>query len=249
MESPAPQIMPSVNQKRQQEAKALVKLKDDGGLIALNARGNLTGTGSLSPAHEQAVKLALSRGELEAPTGLEALSGRASALMGAPERPAPFSLLSPVAAVVRSTQPNLRWTPLFGDKQSYRIIIANANGEVVEQSESVPTTEWTARHPLIRGKIYTWQVIATTQDGREYVSPAASERPARFKVLEQERADELKAMESAHANFHLLKGVLYTRYGLFDEAMQEFHLLSKANPGSSVPSKLLQKLNLLRRSH
>jgi hypothetical protein len=76
------------------------------------------------------------------------------------------------------------------------------------------------------------------------VLPAAQ---AKFRVLEQDKAEELRRARQTLANSHLALGVLFTQAGLLDEAEREFQLLSQANPRSPLPRKLLAQVRAMQR--
>ena len=90
---------------------------------------------------------------------------------------------------------------------------------------------------LKRGRVYSWEVTAI-KEGREITSPVAPSPPARFKVLDQARLDELERARRTYAGSHLLLGVLYANIGLVEDAQREFQALAAANPNSEVAKRL-----------
>ena len=71
---------------------------------------------------------------------------------------------------------------------------------------------------------------------------------ARFKVIEQTKADELSQLKRAASNSHLAGGLILVREGLLDDAQREFETLVRANPQSTVAQKLLNNLKTLRQA-
>jgi hypothetical protein len=89
--------------------------------------------------------------------------------------------------------------------------------------------------------------VSARRGGEEITSPAPPAPEARFKVLGRAGLEELSAAERAGSSSHLLRGVLYARAGLLDEAEREFSALLRDNPHSPVARKLLRNVRQLRR--
>src|SRR5262245_24142142 len=159
---------------------------------------------------------------------------------------AAFVLLDPVGRIVTDDRPTFRWRPLNG-AISYKLTVTDpeAGYKEVAASPELRETKWTVDRPLERGRIYTWQVIARA-DGREVKAPAPN-REAKFKLLEQARADEITRAEKVYAGRRLALGLLYAQAGLLDEAEREIKALVAANPQSPVAKNLLRDLRARRR--
>jgi hypothetical protein len=71
--------------------------------------------------------------------------------------------------------------------------------------------------------------------------------PAKFRILDQDRASELTRASRVYASSHLTLALLYTQAGLIDEAEKEFRELQKANPDSAISRRLLANLQAMRR--
>lgn len=222
-------------------ARETVSLRDGGGSVTLNSDGELTGVGWLSPAQAGAVKDALSTGRVATPEALAGpRAGRDTLLRGSPEvgSPKTFALAYPVGNVVASPRPRFAWQPLVGAER-YVIDVYDESFNKVVTSGNVSGTEWTPASDLKRGAVYSWEVTAYTADGPSR-APAPPAPQARFRVLDESRAGELKRAEHAAPRSHLALGVLYARAGLLDEAEREFQLLTAANPRSAVARRLLR---------
>lgn len=188
---------------------------------------------------------ALLEQRIETPPELVALTERAGRLRGSADSQDWFALLSPIGTMTRSGQPTLRWQPL-ASATSYVAKIYDAALNEVAASPPLKQAEWTPPTPLMPGAVYTWQVTATKKDGTTVLAPRAPEPQARFRVLSPAQQEELQRAERIAGDSHLLRGLVYARFGLLDEAESELQALSAANPDSAVAQKLWQKLKAKR---
>ncbi len=217
----------------------LLALNDGARRVAVDKEGNLTGLDELPPAHRQAIKTALTTQQAANASALAGLGKRGGGLRGAGDN-STFGPLNPVGKVILTDRPQLNWSRLDGASH-YRIIIYDSDFNVVSSSQELTTNNWTVPRSLDRGRIYLWQVVAT-KDGQETKAPVPPAQEARFKVLEQSRANELSQARRSYAGSHLSLGVLYAQAGLLEEAEREFRLLLKANPNSDVARNLLRNI-------
>ncbi|MGH9556356.1 MAG: anti-sigma factor family protein, partial [Terriglobales bacterium] len=225
--------------------QALISLNDGGGLLLLDDQGHLQGLPTADPAHQEAVKEALLAQRLPRPVVLRELAGESSALMGVPEDRGGFRLLNPVGVAVLEDRPWLRWRPLSG-ATSYEVMVYSEDFRQVAGGRSFSSTRWQPARPLPRGHIYTWQVRALA-GGKEFVAPPPSAPQAKFKVLDQAKANQLTSLQQAYGTSHLLLGVLYAQAGLLEEAERELESVVEANPQSPVAEKLLVSVKAYRR--
>ncbi len=224
--------------------KNLLALNDGGGRVTLDAQGRLTAPRDLPPAYEQLIKKALTTGRVETPQ-LAALTRRSEVLMGGASEGVPFALLGPVAAVINTERPAFRWQPLTG-AESYVVKVYDSNYKRVAASHALSTNEWSLPQSLARGGVYSWQVTAV-RNRQEVASPTPPAPEARFKVLEQAKADELERARGQFADSHLTMGLLYAQAGLLDEAGRELQALVDANRDSPLARKLLRSVKTLSR--
>lgn len=217
---------------------SVLALNDGGGRVALDGEGRLLTPQPMPPAWEQMLKQALTTGRVEASvvTGLNVKTG---SLMGGGES-APFKLLEPVGRVIETNRPNFRWEPLAGAK-SYALMVYDADFNRVTASPLLTENEWRPPQPLARGRNYSWQVRAI-KDGREIVVPGPPAPEAKFRILEQGKADELARARRQHSGSHLMLGLLYAQAGMTAEAERELQMLAAANPDSVLPRRLLRSL-------
>jgi hypothetical protein len=216
-----------------------VALNDAGGRVTLDKRGNITGLDAFSSSSRSVVSKALIAERVEQSPVLAELSGRAGTLLG-DQGHSPDLLLSPVGTVVRNERPRFRWRPLTG-ASSYTVNVLDSNFNVVATSPPLTVTTWTPPSALARGVIFSWQLTAV-KDGQKVLSPTAPSPEARFKILEMEKAVELRRAESASPASHLTLGVLYARAGLLDDSERELRALVAANPQSATARKLLRSV-------
>ena len=225
--------------------EVLLALNDGPRRVVIDEQGNLTGLDELSPAHRQAVKNALATQQVGNSSTLSGLGGKRGELRGT-NNGSSFAPLNPVGKIILTTRPTLFWSKLDG-ATDYRVVIYDSNFNPVSSSPQLTNQSWVVPHVLDRGEIYSWQVIAT-KDGQEVKTPVPPAPEAKFKVLEQGRANELNRARQSYGGSHLTLGVLYAQAGLLDEAEREFGLLLKANPDSKVARNLLRNTRAMRRT-
>jgi anti-sigma factor ChrR (cupin superfamily) len=219
--------------------KYLVAINDGDGRVALDNRGELEGLGFISSDHQTAVTDALRTGRVKASAEISFLLGEQKRLMGSRSGQRSFIPLSPVGAVVATTQPTFRWKRVSG-ATAYTVTIYRNNLKEIVSSQTLTGTQWTPP-PLVRDRTYSWHIRAIIGN-REMVLPPPDAREARFRVLSQSEVDDLVRIKEAYAKSHLTLGVIYARMGLFDEAATEFRALLAANPGSAIVKQLLRSV-------
>lgn len=228
------------------ENQTLVALKDGEGEVTLDRAGNLTGLKTLAPLYQQMVKTSLITERIQTPSTISNLIGRAGALMGGRGEGIAFSLLSPVGTAVLTDRPAFRWGAVEG-ATSYLVAVYDSNFNWVATSQPITATTWSAASPLRRGETYFWQVTAI-KDGKEIKSPVPPAPEAKFRVLEQAKADEMSQIKKTASNSHLAAGLIYAKEGLLDDAQREFETLAHANPKSMVAQKLLGSVKAIRQA-
>jgi hypothetical protein len=212
-------------------------LNDKGRQVAIE-QGALTGIEALPPEVEQAVKSALVKQQVRKPAMPKELIARGEVLMGGNDRKT-FLLFSPKGKITESDRPTLTWGVLEG-ATAYVVAVYDADANQVAKSSPLTTTHWALPSALKRGVIYSWEVTAI-REGEEIIAPTPPAPPAKFKVLEQAKYDELNRAKRAYDS-HLVLGTLYAQAGLFDEAEREFKSLVAANPKSILAKRLLRSV-------
>jgi hypothetical protein len=213
----------------------------NGNQVAPNGVGEVA---AASP-YESIMKQAIESQKLSTPTAIRDLTGKESKLLGSSENADSFALISPVATVIRSSRPMMRWQSLPG-ATSYSVAILDQDLNLIEKSSSAPGLSWAPLHPLKRNVVYIWQVTAV-KDGREITAPAAPTREARFKILSSEKAAALTRASTELAGSHLKLGIVYAHEALLDDAEREFRAAIVANQDAALARKLLQSSRQMRR--
>jgi hypothetical protein len=195
----------------------------------------------LLPPTRFAVAKAITRHELDFPADLAELRGQVQTLMGPSDDGSRFAVLAPVGEVVSETRPTFRWQPLQG-AASYSVAIFDAGLNAVQSSSTLHATQWQPAQPLQRGHSYQWQVAATMQDGTTILSPRPPSAEARIQILQQAQADELERFRQAHADAHLVLGVLCARAGMLTEAERELAKVPSDDPRHDTAQTLLDNI-------
>lgn len=216
----------------------VAQLNDGNGTLSLDQQGKLSGADNLPPAYQERVKKALTSPTLERSSQLVGLTRTSGTLMGSDDQPRGFAVVEPVGEVVLTNRPSFRWSALEG-ASAYVVEVYDDQFKLVASSPQLTERSWTTSLP--RGKVYSWQVKAT-KDGEEVTSPRPPAPQAKFRVLDQARANEIAKAKQAYASSHLTLGLLYADAGLLREAEQEFRLLRQANPNSEVARRLLRQV-------
>ena len=232
--SPEPSLQP------QPVVPVVAQLNDGEGVLSLDQEGNLSGAGTLPPAYQNLVKKALTTQRIERSSQLQGLARPSSSLMGSGSQAREFSVLEPVGSVLLSDRPAFRWSAMEG-ASGYLVEIYDAQFKLVASSPQLTGRSWTIQQSLPRGGVYSWQVKAM-KDGQEVTAPRPPAPQARFRILDQSKANELARAKRAYASSHLTLGLLYAEAGLLKEAEREFRLLLRANPNSPIARNLLRQI-------
>jgi hypothetical protein len=218
-------------------------LKDGAGVLTLDQQGKLSGAEDLPPAYQNAVRKALATRKIERSSQLQGLTRPPSSLMSSDSQKQEFSVLEPAGSVLMSDQPAFRWSRMEG-ATAYVVEVYDDQFKLVASSPQLTNLSWTTS--LARGKVYSWQVKAS-RDGQEITSPRPPTPQAKFRILDQAKANELARAKRAYGSSHLTLGLLYAEAGLLKEAEQELRLVRRANPNSELARALLRQVQALRR--
>ena len=239
---PTPSVEPSLPPA--QAAPVVAELNDGNGVVSVDQEGKLSGADNLPPAYQNLVKKALTSQKIERSSQLQGLTRQSSTLMGSDNKPRDFAVIEPVGIVLLSSQPTLRWTALEG-ATAYVVEVYDDQFKLVASSSELTDRSWTISKPLARGRVYSWQVKAI-KDGQEVISPRPPAPQAKFRVLDQAKANEIVQAKRAYPTSHLTLALLYADAGLLKEAEQELRLLQRANPDSEIARKLLRQVQTIR---
>jgi hypothetical protein len=154
-----------------------------------------------------------------------------------------FSVIEPVGRVLLTDKPAFQWSPLDG-ATGYVVEVYDEQFRPVASSPQVNSSSWITKLP--RGNVYSWQVKAF-KDGQEITAPRPPAPEARFRVVDQAKANELAQARRAYGSSHLTLALLYADAGLLKEAEQELRLFLKTNPNSELAARLLRQVQTLHR--
>ena len=242
--SPAPPTQPAVPPTQPAPVPVVAQLSDGEGQLTLDQEGKLAGAGDLPPHYQSMLREALATRRIERPSQLKELTRPPSSLMSTDKQRSEFSLIEPVGKVLMTDHPTFRWSPME-EATVYVVEVYDSKFNLVAASPELTNHSWTAP-TLSRGKVYGWQVKAT-KDGQEFTSPRPPAPQAKFRILDQAKANELAKAKRAYPSSHLALGLLYAEAGLLREAEQELRMLQKANPGSEIARSLLRQVQALSR--
>jgi anti-sigma factor RsiW len=226
-------------------AGLIAELNDGGRRLALDQNGNLSGAEDLQSEYQVMLREALMRQPQAKPELLAGLTRPPSSLMGGNSKQAnEFSVVDPVGKVVITDRPAFRWSSLDG-ATAYAIEVYDEKFNPVAASAQLSSTSWTPPKPLQRGATYSWQVKAI-KDGQQLTVPRPPAPQAKFRILDQERTNELAQAQRAYTPSHFMLGLLYLRSGLLDEAEREFRASQEANVNSPIVLQMLQNAQAMR---
>lgn len=231
------------------ETAGIVTLHDGDRAISLKANGRLRGLSGVPGELMPLIATAMREEKMKIPPTIHSLVGDREILAGAPNESSEFRVKGPVATAVRERMPRFHWNAQPNAAQ-YRIRIVDCErGEVIMTGESDgPRTEWTPAGALEAGKVYQWQVEALRNDEVIARTPKPPEPEARFRVLsDNERLKVESIGRSAASKSHLAMAVADAEAGLLDEATEQLRILSKENPSSQIPQKLIEQIKAVRR--
>ena len=155
-----------------------------------------------------------------------------------------FSVLQPVGDVLIINNPTFRWSTLDG-ATGYVVEVYDEQFKLVASSPQL-TQSFMDHNACRADNVYSWQVKAI-KEGQEITSPRPPAPQAKFRVLDQAKANELARAKRAYGSSHLTLALLYADAGLLKEAEQELRLLRRANPNSDLATKLLRQVQAMRK--
>lgn len=208
----------------------------------------LAGIKDLAPDEQAAIAEAVSSERIKFPEALQELkrAGAPEVLLGKAEETLRFKALTPLSEVVVNDRPVFRWQPLAGAR-SYSVAIFDVKLNEVQSSPALHATQWTPHRPLKRGQAYLWQVTAQLSEGKSVTAPNPPNPEAKFRVLDQKRADELEQFQNAHPESHVALGVLYAQAGLLEQGEHELAQILETDPDYRLAQNLLKSIQEIRR--
>ena len=238
---PSPSVEPVTPEP--QPATVVAQLNDGGRVLQLDQKGKLSGADDLPANYRNLVTKALSTQRIEKSSQLQGLTRPPSSLMSSDNQKDRFSVLEPAGSVLLTDKPAFRWSTLEG-ATGYVVEVYDVQFNLVTSSPQLSNTSWTTTLP--RGSVYSWQVKAI-KEGQEITSPRPPAPQAKFRVLDQAKANELARAKRTYSSSHLTLALLYADAGLLKEAEQELRLVQRSNPDSELARKLLRQVQSYRR--
>jgi len=140
----------------------------------------------------------------------------------------------PFSEVIAETQPTLTWKA-FGDS-SYSVSLLDSRHNLVSRRGNLKDTHWSPPSPLVRDRVYSWEVESAGQKHR-----------GTFRVLSEKQRQELEQVRAAHGNSHLVMGAVSAELGLLTPARREFEAMAKDPAHAQQAAKLLSRVDALRK--
>ena len=241
---PSPLTQPSPAPSQPEPAPVVAQLNDGGRVLVLDQQGKLSGADDLPSAYQSLVTKALGSQRIEKSAALQGLSRPPSSLMGSGDPKDQFSVVGPAGDVLLSNRPTFRWEAMEG-ATAYVVEVYDPQFKLVASSPQLNDLSWTTT--LERGNVYSWQVKAI-KEGEEVTAPRPPAPQAKFRVLDQAKANEIARAKRSFGTSHLTLGLLYADAGLLSDAEREFRLLRNANPNSELARNLLRQVQVLRKA-
>lgn len=246
--APTPSLQPSPSAEASVEAPpaestatVVVQLNDGDRILTLDEEGKLSGAESLPPSYQNLIKKALTTQRIERSPELQGLSRPPSSLMSSDNQEDEFFVMEPVGSVLLRNQPRFLWSIVEG-ATGYVVEVYDEQFRLVAASPRLKIASWSVQLP--RGAVYSWQVKAI-KDGQELIAPRPPAPQAKFRILDQAKANELARARRVYASSHLTLGLLYAEAGLLKEAEQQFRLLRRSNPNSPLARRLHRQIRAL----
>jgi hypothetical protein len=227
LRGPAPTGRPPVTR-----IAPLFSIRDASGPISIDTTGAVHGV----QAGEQGLAAQLlTTGRIARPKVLDLVTTDPDVLRGE-TRPHELHVESPVGVVLLDDRPQFRWRGADGSR--FEVTVLDEDLTPVAHSPSLRTRQWIPPAPLPRGRTLLWQVAS---EGRETaVDPAPPNRPARFRIVDNESRARIDAARATGS--HLLLAHAYAEAGMRAEAERELRELSAMNPDSPVAKRLLESV-------
>ena len=162
-----------------------------------------------------------------------------------PQNENPYAaFISPVNTAVETQKPLLKWRPFQDGDVHYEVVVSDEETGF-SKKVAVTSTEWQIPIPLERGREYVWHFVAITKNGSKR-EPLAKFPAPRFKVLELDALQQVRADAARVQGSHLLLSLCYWNAGLLDDAQQELEILVRANPRRPILTELMGQLQRVR---
>jgi len=209
--------------------------------IAWLYRGTKPGE-RLTREQSEAIRTVLTTRRFDRPVILDRLVSKPGVQLGVPSRTTRFDLLRPVGTAVIDDRPQFRWGAV-PEATAYQVAIFDEDFRKVAESPWIAAPAWQPEQPLLRGRIYNWQVTARLATST-IVAPAPPDAEARFQVVDREMATLVETARREHPSNHLLLAILCARAAALDDVGAELDAFAAGDPATT--SELRASLEAMR---
>jgi len=245
------QLFPGDQVKTSASSEAVLTLSNNS-IMKLGSGSDMTMSGNMSSATESAgnvrkissatmVNLSALTPNKETRKEVGALAGLRSGSTGNA-----IELTSPSNTLIKTDRPSFSWFPKKSF-ENYIVNLYNSRGLVWSRKVSASTMNYPENEKgLVYGESYFWNV-----EGEALID---SEKSAsqKFSVLSSEKSREVKEQETLirstfydepeSSSLHSVLGAYYINQGLLQDAINEFHVISKINADAPLPHEILGSL-------
>jgi hypothetical protein len=152
----------------------------------------------------------------------------------------------PFSTTIRTYRPSFSWTSKKS-YDSYTVNLYSSKGLVWSRKVNEPALQYPANEKgLEPGESYFWNVEG------EYLINTDKSSNHKFTILTPEKSKELEGKESSIRNtfrddpesssLHSVLGAFYIDLGLYQDAIDEFQVISKINADAPMPHEILGSL-------
>ena len=137
-----------------------IQLVDGGRTIEINKNGKILNAPGISGQQIAQMETIIKNKKLIVSEDLQTLSPQPGTLLG-DEPKKRFKLKSPVGIVVLDSRPLFQWEPVL-EATAYQVAVLDQDLQPVVISNKIKSQQWQPDQILERGKVYLWQVTAST---------------------------------------------------------------------------------------
>jgi tetratricopeptide (TPR) repeat protein len=142
--------------------------------------------------------------------------------------------LHPRGTCVLETNPLLSWKANDG-VHVFMVQLLDDKGNSLWDG-TIEDFKYQVEPNLDRDRTYHWRV-GSEVDGKTYYA-----EPAPFRVLNEDEAAAVRSTVESFHDSHFVKGTIYERYGMYEQALEEYRALLKENPKSFTAKNMIEAL-------
>jgi len=151
------------------------------------------------------------------------------------------TLNKPVATYIREAQPEFSWKPQIG-AISYTVTVKDEHDKPIRFFSTGSATSGISPRDLPRGRVLSWSVNAKMPDND--LSKLLGTEHFRILSATQIKAvdDDLTFLKQVHLDTPVMRGKVFLRYHLLDEAERQFKLTAPTDPKAKFQLDVLRRL-------